>query len=105
MPVHSPVHPLLTRFPSAFFAALLSDADEMFAGLRIEYSMSLILSVAGLYSFAQLGGIPRPSADEEKEPRVNARLQPHLFCFWLAWMVAQVRAGWWSPQSPPKPSR
>ena len=35
----------------------------MFDGLLIDYALALIISIAALYSFAQLGGIPRPSVD------------------------------------------
>ena len=44
----------------------------MFDGLLIDYALALIISIAALYSFAQLGGIPRPSVDithtDEDEP-------------------------------------
>ena len=38
----------------------------MFHGLRIDYMVSLLLSVVALFSLAQLGGIPRPWIDSPK---------------------------------------
>ena len=53
--------------------------SEMFRGLRIDYQLSLLLSVLALFSIAQLGGIPHPTPSS----RVGT-------AFWFAWMLTQA---------------
>ena len=62
-------------------------ADEVFKGLRMEYLVSLVLSVAALFSLSQLGGIPRPSNDSSGD---DAETSIRGTTFFLAWMVTQV---------------
>ena len=49
--------------------------DEIFGGLRIEYITTTFLSVIMYFSFAMLGGAPRPVAheDESRGPSGSAR--------------------------------
>jgi hypothetical protein len=78
----------------------------MFDGLLIDYALALIISIAALYSFAQLGGIPRPSVDithtDEDELRAGRGgvVTPRHFCFWLAWMISQASTRAWSIPRP-----
>ena len=51
-----------------------SFTDELFGTLRVEYSITLIASLVALFSYAHLGGIPRPT-------------DAWGTFFWAAWMV------------------
>eukprot|EP00966_Prymnesium_polylepis_P056167 1299305-Prymnesium_polylepis.1 len=62
--------------------------DEMFEGLRIDYLLDIPVSIMALFSFAQLGGIPRPSKDTENGE--HAEVYTRGVLFWSSWMLAQA---------------
>ena len=59
-----------------------------FAGLRVDYSLSLVVSLEALFSLAQLGGIPRPSHDDVGGHGATVTLSGGI-C-WGSWMTAQL---------------
>ena len=65
-------------------------ADLLIGGLRVEYLVLTVASTMGLFSLAQIGGIPRPSLEPgERSAWGTLKASPAGTLFWLAWMTTQ----------------
>ena len=64
--------------------------DLLIGGLRVEYLVLTVASTMGLFSLAQVGGIPRPSLEPgERSAWGTLKASPAGTLFWLAWMTTQ----------------